>query len=114
MDAALHRLRYRSGLSAALFRTNLFGTSRYDEYLRMTAPPRVYLLDVEGTVAPISLVSEQLFPYARARFGDFLKKQIDEAGVRADLLLLAEENQAETTPGVPRMPVARTVSDADG
>src|SRR5579871_6384773 len=50
---------------------------------RITAPPRVHLLDVEGTVAPISLVSEQLFPYARARFGDFLKKQIDEPGVRA-------------------------------
>lgn len=80
----------------------------------MTAPPRVYLLDVEGTVAPISLVSEQLFPYARARFGDFLKKQIDEPGVRADLMLLAEENQAETAPGVPRMPEVGSISDVDG
>ena len=35
--------------------------------------PRLYLLDVEGTVAPISLVTEQLFPYARAHFEEFLQ-----------------------------------------
>ena len=29
-------------------------------------PPKLFLLDVEGTVAPISLVYDQLFPYARA------------------------------------------------
>lgn len=62
---------------------------------------RVHLLDVEGTVAPMSLVSEHLFPYARTHFSDFLKKHIDDPAVRADLVLLAEENRAETTAGVP-------------
>jgi 2,3-diketo-5-methylthio-1-phosphopentane phosphatase len=63
------------------------------------AAPRVYLLDVEGTVAPISLVSEQLFPYARAHFSRFLKEDETNPAVQADLTLLAEENRAETESG---------------
>ena len=39
-------------------------------------PPKLYLLDVEGTVAPISLVYEQLFPYARAHFRDVSAEDI--------------------------------------
>jgi 2,3-diketo-5-methylthio-1-phosphopentane phosphatase len=64
---------------------------------------RLYLLDVEGTVAPISLVAEQLFPYARKHFGEFLGENIDDAGVRADLRLLSEENRAETNGDAPRI-----------
>ena len=56
----------------------------------------VYLLDVEGTVAPLSLVSEQLFPYARAHFAQFLKKSSGDARSAAISTLLAEENRAET------------------
>lgn len=80
----------------------------------MTVQPRVYLLDVEGTVAPISLVSEQLFPYARTHFGDFLKKRIGDPEVRADLMLLAEENQTETVAGVPQLPTMNSTGDLDG
>lgn len=68
-------------------------------------PPCAYLLDVEGTVAPVSLVSEQLFPFARAHFSQFLKKSAGDVSVRADLALLAEENQAEKGVGVPRLPI---------
>jgi enolase-phosphatase E1 len=65
----------------------------------MTA--RLYLLDLEGTVAPISLVYEQLFPYARARFAEFLSQNVDDAGVKTDLALLAEENLSEAdAPGM--------------
>jgi enolase-phosphatase E1 len=70
----------------------------------MTVQARVYLLDVEGTVSPISLVSEQLFPYARAHFSAFLQKHIDDPAVRADLELLTQENHAEDAPGVPTLP----------
>jgi enolase-phosphatase E1 len=56
---------------------------------------RLYLLDVEGTVAPISLVYEQLFPYARQRFSEFLEQNGGDAAVKADLALLAEENRAD-------------------
>ena len=55
----------------------------------------LYLLDVEGTVAPISLVYEQLFPYARGRFAEFLEQHGSDAAVQADLALLAEENLAD-------------------
>ena len=63
---------------------------------------RLYLLDIEGTVAPVSLVTEQLFPYARARFGTFLREHVDDAAVQADLALLVEENRAESGHGAPR------------
>jgi enolase-phosphatase E1 len=58
--------------------------------------PKLFLLDVEGTVAPISLVYDQLFPYARARFREFLQEHCGDLGVINDLKLLAEENAQET------------------
>lgn len=75
-----------------------------------TALPRVYLLDVEGTIAPISLVSEQLFPYARAHFESFLwntiadpEQDFTEGSVFFDVMLLGMENRAETDPDAPSM-----------
>lgn len=65
---------------------------------------RLYLLDVEGTVAPLTLVSEQLFPFARKHFADFLAQRINDAAVRTDLLLLARESQSETETAAPRIP----------
>jgi enolase-phosphatase E1 len=68
----------------------------------MTATePRVYLLDIEGTVAPVSLVSEQLFPYARAHVAGFLKENLSLPEVQSDLKLLAEENRAEPSEDSP-------------
>lgn len=67
----------------------------------MSALPRLYLLDVEGTVAPISLVYEQLFPYARQHLAEFLLTHIEDAAAHADLALLAEENRAD--PEAPRI-----------
>lgn len=55
----------------------------------------VYLLDVEGTVAPLTLVSEQLFPYAKAHLGEYLKQNLQRPEVQEDLRLLAAENRAE-------------------
>jgi len=65
------------------------------------ARTKLYLLDVEGTIAPLSLTSEVLFPYARARFSEFLNKHSQDEGVRADLALLAEENSREIDPDSP-------------
>jgi enolase-phosphatase E1 len=58
--------------------------------------PRLYLLDVEGTTSPVSLVSEQLFPYARRHLESFLRKRWNEADIQGDLVLLVEESRAET------------------
>jgi enolase-phosphatase E1 len=77
-----------------------------------TASPRVYLLDVEGTVAPVSFVYEQLFPYARTHFESFLRKNVADQGREMDfsegsffwdLMLLKLENEAETDAGAPRI-----------
>ncbi len=57
--------------------------------------PKLYLLDVEGTVAPLTLTSEVLFPYARTHLADFLKQNLARPDIQADLKLLAEENRAE-------------------
>jgi enolase-phosphatase E1 len=62
---------------------------------------RLYLLDIEGTVAPVSLVTEQLFRFAHVHFAEFLAEKRDDADVLADLALLAEENKAETDAGRP-------------
>ncbi|MDE3199968.1 MAG: acireductone synthase [Acidobacteriota bacterium] len=57
--------------------------------------PRIFLCDIEGTVAPISLVSEQLFPYARKHLAQYLKENLAHPDVQKDLKLLAEENRNE-------------------
>jgi enolase-phosphatase E1 len=84
----------------------------------MTATlPRLYLLDIEGTVAPISLTTGQLFPYARKHFPEFLRAAFDapltgmdesfsgtEQGyVQLDLLKLSKENRDESDPDAPRI-----------
>ena len=65
------------------------------------ARPKVYLLDVEGTIAPLTLTSEVLFPYARAHFLAFLEQHVDDPAVHADLALLAEENSSDSDPTSP-------------
>ncbi len=81
-------------------------------------PPKLYLLDVEGTIAPISLVTDQLFPYARAHFEPFLRhhiaalehkgdalepSDIGEGSVLWDLATLRLENRAERDPLSPQI-----------
>jgi enolase-phosphatase E1 len=65
------------------------------------ARARLYLLDVEGTIAPISLVTERLFPYARKHLPQYLKENLQDPEVQADLRLLAEENRAEESQDCP-------------
>ena len=66
--------------------------------------PKLYLLDVEGTTSPVSLVSEQLFPYARKYLPAFLNANLHDLEVRADLNLLAAERASETDPAAPAIP----------
>ncbi len=80
--------------------------------------PSLYLLDVEGTLAPCSLTREQLSPYANAHFETFLCNGIaaleqkggnlapDDLAAESlfhDLALLQAENHAETDPNAPRI-----------
>jgi enolase-phosphatase E1 len=65
----------------------------------MSEAPKLYLLDVEGTASPISLVYEQLFPYAKKHLEPYLRSEVREpwidAGLEADLALLEAENARE-------------------
>ena len=63
--------------------------------------PKLFLLDVEGTIAPMSLVYEELFPYARTHFERYLQSHSGEAGVVNDLNALAEERAKETDASAP-------------
>ena len=77
--------------------------------------PKLYLLDVEGTVAPVSFVTETLFPYARKHFEQFLWQQAlpemenlqpgqsPEGTILMDRMMLMLENRAETDPQAPRI-----------
>ena len=80
--------------------------------------PSLYLIDVEGTIAPCSLTSERLIPYARTHLEPFLRREIaaleqkggdlDATELAADslfhnLALLQAENHAETDPDAPRI-----------
>jgi enolase-phosphatase E1 len=63
--------------------------------------PRLYLLDVEGTVAPLTLTTEVLFPYARKHLAEYLKQNLNHPDVQDDLKLLAKENRAELSDDSP-------------
>jgi enolase-phosphatase E1 len=76
------------------------------------ARPKLYLLDIEGTIAPLTLMTAQLFPYARKHFEEFLETNATERAVGDDLLLLLEENLRESEPGVPRILRAEEQADA--
>lgn len=48
----------------------------------VTHPVEAVLLDIEGTVTPISLVRDSLFPYARTRLPDFVAAHRDDPAVK--------------------------------
>jgi enolase-phosphatase E1 len=57
---------------------------------------RAILLDIEGTTTPVDFVYKTLFPYARARSGELLRKHWDDADVREDIAGLRAQHQADT------------------
>ena len=54
------------------------------------------LLDIEGTVTPISFVHEILFPYAREHVNDYLSQHLHQPEVQADITKLREEQARDT------------------
>jgi enolase-phosphatase E1 len=85
----------------------------------MSEPARtkLYLLDVEGTVAPLALTTDVLFPYARAHFEQFLwqneaeiearqgegEDPLAEGSVWYDLMTLGYENLQDPDMDAPRI-----------
>jgi enolase-phosphatase E1 len=52
---------------------------------------RAILLDIEGTVTPISFVHDVLFPFARDHVREFLTHHSSDAAVQTDIAALVEE-----------------------
>ena len=53
------------------------------------------LLDIEGTVTPISFVHEVLFPYAREHVSSYLADHFSQQEVQADIQKLREEQSSD-------------------
>lgn len=64
---------------------------------------RHILLDIEGTVAPISFVYDVLFPYARAHAENFLEQAWDTQEVQADVALFRAQMASDLAAELPRV-----------
>jgi enolase-phosphatase E1 len=69
---------------------------------------RGILLDIEGTVTPISFVHAVLFPYARARVKDYLTAHFQSAQIDSDLARLREEHTFDVREGREPPPLVDT------
>lgn len=57
---------------------------------------RAVLTDIEGTTSSLSFVKDVLFPYSRARLGDFIRAHADDPAIRRIL-----DDVRATAPGTP-------------
>jgi enolase-phosphatase E1 len=71
-------------------------------------PVEAVLIDIEGTVTPISAVRDVLFPYARARLQDFLVSHAEDPAV-----VVALEETRGLAPGVDAIASLLRWSDLD-
>lgn len=62
---------------------------------------RAILLDIEGTVTPISYVYDTLFPYARIHGPRFIREHWNEGAVRGARADLFRSNEADRIEGAP-------------
>jgi enolase-phosphatase E1 len=62
---------------------------------------KVALLDVEGTVTPVSFVHDVLFPYARERIAGWMRVYADDPEIQAAVVALRREHAAESGPERP-------------
>lgn len=53
--------------------------------------PKAVVLDIEGTVAPISFVYDVMFPYAKKKLRCYLEKNWDSAELRDEVKQLQAE-----------------------
>lgn len=68
--------------------------------------PSAIVLDIEGTIASISYVTDVLFPYARQRLRSHLESTYECADTQEDLALLKQQAEADAAAGlsVPAIP----------
>lgn len=62
--------------------------------LSQTTKPSAIVLDIEGTITPISFVTDTLFPYAREHLEEHLQNTFESEETQADIALLQDEVRA--------------------
>ncbi|XP_072031741.1 enolase-phosphatase E1-like [Amphiura filiformis] len=96
-------------LSPAAKKTKLDGSANEEKLKKMIEKVKVVLLDIEGTITPITFVHDILFPYIRKHLSDYLDKHWKEAECQQDveaLRQLAAEDTKAGTPGAITIPAA--------
>ncbi|KAG1666540.1 hypothetical protein FOA52_014437 [Chlamydomonas sp. UWO 241] len=81
-----------------------------------TKLPKCVVLDIEGTVAPISFVADVMFPYARAHARAHVESSYESEETRDDIELIrkqAEEDVAAGVEGAAPIPVAEDGNKAE-
>lgn len=75
---------------------------------------RAILLDIEGTSTPVDFVYKTLFPYARERAAEFLRRHWDDPGVSEDLAGLRAQHALDGAAnlGPPEWPTGAAESNA--
>ena len=73
---------------------------------------RAILLDIEGTVTPISFVHDILFPFARNHVREFLLQRETDAAVQTDIAALVEEHAHDIERGEQPPPVVAESIDS--
>ncbi len=68
---------------------------------RLRRPPAAVVLDIEGTVAPISFVADTMFSYARQHVRAYLEDGYDSAEVQGDVAAVQAQAAADGAAGVP-------------
>jgi enolase-phosphatase E1 len=61
--------------------------------------PSALLLDIEGTTTPLDFVARVLFPFARARMGDYLARHLEEPETKDDVRGLRAEHGRDRAAG---------------
>jgi enolase-phosphatase E1 len=70
-------------------------------------PPRIVLLDIEGTTTPIDFVYNVLFPFARERMKGFVCAHYTGSEVQAEIEQLIEEHAGDLKRGLAPPPIAK-------
>jgi enolase-phosphatase E1 len=73
---------------------------------------RVLLLDIEGTITPISFVHDILFPFARNHVKEFLIQHSNEAEVETDIAAIVREHSVDVEKGTHAPDVAAESIDS--
>eukprot|EP00461_Guttulinopsis_vulgaris_P002560 UN02561 len=61
------------------------------------------IMDIEGTVASISMVHQKMFPYVREHVDEYLKTTWSTDLTRSDIKLLIEQSVADQAAGVEKI-----------